>query len=399
MNARRAIDLRRNNSAGVLRMLLDEGPLPRVDLAAKLSLSTGALTRITAEMATHGIVKELEPVASSEAGRRPVPIDINAEAFVTIGVHIGLELTTYGLVDLRGRLIGDPQVAEHGPIDAKGAISATARASRILTDQVGNDAVVIGTGVISGGFVAQDWQVMADDAEFGWKGENLTDLAHAFGPANCVIDNAYRAHSRAEMWFGAARTVDNFIEFFIGNLIGAAIVVNGEFYSGRARAPYITHLPMSGKSEVDCWCSNKSCLASVAGRKATVARAQRFGLRVSTITEVANAARAGNAVARRIMRHRIDSIGQAISILMDVYDPEAVVLAGSFRVLDDVDRIRSVVESRSGSGSDSGRVVVPTELGDSATANVVAAATARLADFYQDPVDSTSRLRSREEVG
>jgi predicted NBD/HSP70 family sugar kinase len=409
MSARRAIDLRRNNSAAILRLLLDEGPLPRVDIAAKLSLSTGAVTRITAEMAEHRLLVELEPIASSDAGRRPVPVDINADAFAIAGVHIGLELTTSGLVNLRGRMIGEPHVVEHGLLDARGAIDAASVASQQLAESIEGATVLLGTGVISGGFATQDWQVMADDAVFGWQGDNMTELAEAHGPPNCVIDNAYRAHSRAEMWFGAARNSTNFIEFFVGNLIGAAVVINGEFYAGEGRAPNIAHLPVSQQSEIDCSCGRAGCLASVAGRDATVARARRAGLDATTISEVATAALQGSAVAREVILHRIRAIGEAIAILMDIYDPEKVVLAGSIRLFDDhVSQIRSVVFADDAIGSvDMGKTldrfdplqaVVPTTLGDSATANIVAAATARLSEIYRDPLDAVAMFASDRET-
>ena len=386
--ARRATDIRRNNASGVLRLLLEEGPLPRVTLASELGLTTGAVTRITAEMVDHGLIRELEPIATHEAGRRRIPVDIDAAAFLVAGVHIGLELTTFGLVDLRGRVVEGPHVREHGPIDAPGAIVAAKEATDTLRAKAGSDARLLGAGVISGGFVTQDWQAMADHTSLGWKRENLTQLARDLGPEDCVIDNAYRAHSRAEMWFGAARDSTNFIEVFVGNLMGAAVVVDGNFYSGRdARAPDMAHFPVPGRSEIPCACGRKACLTSVAGRDALVARARRSGLAVRTNGELATLARSGNGVARRVMRHRVTSLGEAIAILIQAYAPEKVVLAGAIRTLDDdIDRIRSVVARRTVEGSDSADTIVPTALGDAETANVVAAATTRLADFYSNPL-------------
>lgn len=396
MSVRRAIDLRRNNSAAILRLLLNEGPLARVDVASKLGLSTGAVTRITAEMADHGLLTELEPIASSDAGRRPVPVDLNADAFAVAGVHIGLEFVTSGLVNLRGDMIGEPHVTEHGRLDARDAITAARAASDALARNLGANTTLLGTGVISGGFATKDWRVMAEDAAFGWEGEDVTALAATLGPQHCVIDNAYRAHSRAEMLFGAARTANNFIEFFIGNLIGAAVVIDGSFYSGAGRAPHIAHLPIAMESEVDCWCGRVGCLSSVAGREATVAMARRQGLDASSLGDIARAGRSGNVVAQEVLSRRIEAIGEAVAILMDLYDPEIVVLTGSIRTFGDhVAQIRSVVRSRINTGVDKRKVVVPTSLGDSAVANVVAAATARLAEVYLDPLDA-AELRVRD---
>ncbi len=384
--ARRATDIRRNNSAAVLRLLLDVGPLPRVDLASRLSLTTGAVTRITAEMAEHGLLKELEPLATSDVGRRRIPVDINADAFLVAGVHVGLELITYGLVDLRGRLVGEVHTKTHGPIDAAGAIAAAAEANRELAAMCPPGARVVGSGVISGGFVMGDWSVIADHSALGWRHEDLTSLADELGPSHTVIDNAYRAHSRAEMWFGAARDAKDFIGVFFGSLTGAAIVIDGEFYAGRdGRAPDIAHLAVASRSETPCDCSRTGCLTSVAGNDAILSRGRKAGLNVNTSAEITALARSGDAAARRILRQRVRYLGEAVAILVAVLAPEKVVLSGAIHALDnEVEIVQSVVATRTAPGEAPVDLVVPTALGEPAAANVVAAATAYLATFYEN---------------
>lgn len=384
--ARRAADIRQINASAVLRLLLDEGPLARVDLASRLALTTGALTRITAEMAGRGLIVELEPVATPDAGRRRVPVDINASAFVAAGVHIGLELTTYGLVDLRGRLVGEPHTRRHGAIDAAGAISEATAVTRTLIGDPPDGSRVIGAGVISGGFVTRDWQVVADHSSLGWRGESLDGLAREMEPINAFVDNAYRAHSMAETLFGAARDVGNFIEMFIGSLTGAALVIDGNIYSGRdARAPDIAHLPVAARSEIPCECGRRGCLTSVAGREALVARARRRGLEVDSLADITALSRTGDKTAQRLLRSRIEWLGEAVAILMDVFSPEKVVLAGAIRTLDnDVDLIKSIVAARSTGHLNIDAMVVPTALGEATTANIVAAATPCLVDFYDN---------------
>lgn len=392
--ARRAADIRQINASSVLQLLLDEGPLARVDLASRLALTTGALTRITAEMAGRGLIKELDPVATSDAGRRRVPVDIDSGAFLAAGVHIGLELTTFGLVDLRGRLAGEAHTRRHGAIDASGAIREAAAVCESLIDTAPVGARVIGAGVISGGFVTRDWQVVADHSTLGWRGESLDGLAREMEPIDAFVDNAYRAHSVAETRFGAARNVENFIEVFIGSLIGAALVIDGDVYSGQdGRAPDIAHLPVAARSEIPCSCGRRGCLTSVAGREAIVARAQRRDLDVKSLADVTALARSGNKTARRLLRARIEWLGEAVAILVDVFSPEKVVLAGAIRTLDnDVDLIRSIVAGRSTRPIDVEGLVVPTALGDATTANIVAAATPCLVGFYDNPLIRSARL-------
>ena len=394
-NARRATDIRRINSASVLRLLLDEGPLARVDIASKLSLTSGAVTRITAELASRGLVRELEPVPTSDAGRRRVPVDIAADAFLVAGIHIGLELTTFGLVDLRGRLVGEPSTRRHGPIGVVGAIDEAHAATKALLAACPARSQVIGVGVISGGFVLRKpsglpitdgWQIVADHRSLGWESASLAELAPTLAPLNTFIDNAYRAHSKAELMFGAARGAKNFVEIFVGSLTGAAFVLDGAIYSGEnARAPDITHLPVTTEEGIPCECGRRGCLRSVAGAEALVARAHRDGLDVSTITDISHLARAGNEIARGLIRSRTEFLGEAVAILIDLLAPEKVVLAGAIHTLDNaVDLVRSVVARRSGDGHVIGDIVVPTALGEPASANIVAAAAGCLVDLYRN---------------
>ncbi|MEX1271593.1 MAG: ROK family protein, partial [Acidimicrobiia bacterium] len=265
----------------------------RVDIAGKLSLTTGAVTRITAELAERGLIHELEPVATPDAGRRRVPVDIAAGAFLVAGIHIGLELTTFGLVDLRGRLVDGPRTRRHGPISVAQAIEEAKTASTILVDACPPQSRVIGVGVISGGFVLQKpsgppvndgWQIVADHNTLGWRSESLARLAPALAPLETFVDNAYRAHSKAEMMFGAARGAKNFIEIFVGSLTGAAFVLDGSIYSGQnAQAPDITHLPVGPDQGLPCHCGRTGCLRSVAGAEALVTRARQEGLDVATV--------------------------------------------------------------------------------------------------------------------
>ena len=399
-NARRATDIRRINSASVLRLLLDEGPLARVDIATKLSLTSGAVTRITAELASRGLIQELEPVATSEAGRRRVPVDIAARAFLVAGVHIGLELTTFGLVDLRGRLVGEPSTRVHGPIRVTGAIEEARAATSALLHACPADSQVIGVGVISGGFALRKpsgppetdgWRIVADHNSLGWHSESLAGLAPALAPVETFVDNAYRAHSKAELMFGAAQGAKNFIEIFVGSLTGAAFVLDGAIYSGLdARAPDITHLPVSNAGGIPCDCGRRGCLRSVAGAEALVARARSDGLDVSTITEISHLARAGNEIARALIRSRTEFLGEAVAILIDLLAPEKVVLAGAIHTLDNaVDLVRSVAAQRSGNPQLIDDIVVPTGLGEPASANIVAAAVGCLTEVYRNGLVSS----------
>ena len=123
-----------------------------------------------------------------------------------------------------------------------------------------------------------------------------------------------------------------------------------------------------------------------------MARARRRNLDVKSLADVTALARSGDKTARRLLRARIEWLGEAVSILIDVFSPDKVVLAGAIRTLDnDVDLIRSVVAARSTRPIDVAHLIVPTALGDATTANIVAAATPCLVDFYDNALTRSAR--------
>ena len=76
------LDLKRQNRLQILRVIRENGPISRVDIAAELELTRAAVTIITNEMIAQGVLQELgeAPIEPDklQKGRRKVLIGINA---------------------------------------------------------------------------------------------------------------------------------------------------------------------------------------------------------------------------------------------------------------------------------------------------------------------------------
>lgn len=183
-----------------------------------------------------GLLRQLEPLTSSEVGRRRVPIDVQATSFLAAGVHIGREYTTYGLVDLRGNMHGSPHRVEHTDTDPRAIADQAVDVVATLIDDRPATARLIGTGVSLGGLVNHATGVVHDHPILGWHGVDVAELVGNRVPAPTVVDSTYRALARAEMWFGAAREVSSFIQLFLGYAIGGRLRDRSE-HLRRRRVP------------------------------------------------------------------------------------------------------------------------------------------------------------------
>jgi predicted NBD/HSP70 family sugar kinase len=409
----RSHDVRRRNTAAFARALASFGPKPRGELAAMLAVSPGTVTRIAAELSAAGVLQELPSQPSSDVGRRRVPIQLRADGYAALGVHIGLLQTTIGLVGLGGTVIGDPVEVPHAcacrPVEV---LREAARGASRLTD--GHPVRVIGTGLCAGGEIADGTTRFRRVDTLGWREVDVAAEAAGRLPGPLLADSTHRALARAEMRFGAARGESDFVHLFIGNVIGAGVVLG----PGARRAPGpdparpspsppppspsfpfsprladVAHLPLSRAALGTCACGRPGCLTSVAGDQAVCARATREGFPATrTLTSLQRRAREGDRAADYLLRDRARAVGEAVAVLFELLAPSRVFVSGSpLAVPGHLAEIRGEAARRSQVRMDVERVITPSAL--TRHARVLSAATAVLERFYDDPVGVLSSAR------
>jgi glucokinase len=134
----------------------------------------------------------------------------------------------------------------------------------------------------------------------------------------------------------------------MGTGLGAGIIVDGRLYRGTSDAAgEIGHVRLTRSGpvgyykagSVEGWASGGG-LGLVA--TAAVARARKRGERtllpgVPTAKDVAEAARAGDVLAKELIRSTGKRLGEALAILVDILNPERIVIGGlAMRLGDDL---------------------------------------------------------------
>ena len=153
------------------------------------------------------------------------------------------------------------------------------------------------------------------------------------------VENNANAAAIGEYYFGAARDVSDFI--YIGGEpgIGGGIVVEGELLRGRSGfAGEIGHMTVVPDGEL-CTCGKRGCWETVVGPQAVIAdyqrRATQFNggalvdVRDIGLVEMAEAARLPDVAAGAALREAARYLGIGIANLVNVLNPEMVVLGGA----------------------------------------------------------------------
>lgn len=373
-------DRRRTSASVVLRSVLEHGPVARSTIARLTGLSPASVTDYCARFTQLGLIREAAmPRRSKGVGRPHVPVDLDSSRFVVGGVHVAVPYTTVALLDLRGRVVASRElkhegVTEPGQVlaraaDGLGALLAAAPGCRPL-----------GVGFAAGGWVDQEAGTVVEHQLLGWRDVPVRELIGARTGLPVHVDGHARALVNAERLFGRARGSRSVLHLFVGNVVDAAFATNDEVHHGpRSQAGAIAHLPLGGTQR--CGCGRVGCLQVELSERTLCERARAAGViaGVNPMHLVQRAA-GGDPVAARLLVERSRMTGRAAGLLLDILNPETVVVTevGAIHREDCLAALRDEV------GPERAAAVIPTSFPDSVLA--VAGGSVALDMLYRDPL-------------
>ncbi|MFL5944612.1 MAG: ROK family protein [Gaiellaceae bacterium] len=278
-----------------------------------------------------------------------------------IGVDLG------GTKILAGIVTRDGQVAHRRenatPVGSQDELLAGLDAS--VEELLDDDVVAIGFGIPSpidqSAGRAQQAVNIPLDATVDFRDR----MAHRFGlPVG--IENDANAAAYAEFHFGAAREADTMVMLTLGTGCGGGAVLNGQLYRGWAEFGHMVivydGLPCQGT------CTGRGHLEPyVTGVAATKLAREVFGPAVDA-HRLVRLATEGEARAIEILDGIGRHLGAGIGTLVNLFNPELVVIGGGFAAAGDfvLDPAREIV-AREGLGGAGKRVrIVRAELGTAA---------------------------------
>jgi glucokinase len=143
------------------------------------------------------------------------------------------------------------------------------------------------------------------------------------------IEADVRAAALAEAIFGAGKPFEQFLYVTVGTGISCCLVLEGKPFTGaRGAAGTMASSPVSVACEL-CGHVSRRTLEEIASGPALVARLNQRRLGSATSGEdVLAAAAAGQTNAVEIVRSAGVALGTTVGLLVNVLDPEAIVIGG-----------------------------------------------------------------------
>jgi predicted NBD/HSP70 family sugar kinase len=132
------------------------------------------------------------------------------------------------------------------------------------------------------------------------------------------------------VWFGAGHGVDDAVVTLIGSGVGAGVIADGALYrgtSGSAGEWGHTTVALDGR---ECRCGASGCLEAYIGARGVVDRYRSLGGTAPADEEAAlrSLVASDTTPARQVLREVARHAGAGISSLINLFNPERVILGG-----------------------------------------------------------------------
>jgi glucokinase len=153
-----------------------------------------------------------------------------------------------------------------------------------------------------------------------------------------ALENDANAAAVGESWVGASKGVANSIAVTLGTGVGGGIIINGKVLRGPdGTAGEIGHICVEPYG-APCGCGSRGCVEQYASATAIVRQAQELASQYPksalpnkfhlTSKDVYEAGLAGDELALEVFRRQGFYLGIAIAGLLNVLNPEMVVIGG-----------------------------------------------------------------------
>ena len=247
-----------------------------------------------------------------------------------LGVDIGGTKIAVAVVDATSGGVLARRVV---PTPARSGVTGVIEAAADLAARVLAAYPAVAGGVGAPGIIdAERGVVVVSTGALGraWEGTAVApELERRLG-LPFVADNDVNVGALGEARWGAGRGLGSFLFVGIGTGLGGALVRDGRVERGATgTAGEIGHVPVFGADDVLCRCGRPAHLEAVVCSRAITAAYQRAsGEPGVDFRVIARRAAAGEPAAREVLEHVGTVLGRTLGGLVNVLDPEAVILGG-----------------------------------------------------------------------
>ncbi len=339
------------NRKKVLSVLFENSFSSRVEVKHLIRQDGKTVTNITNSLISDGLVTT-NGYSSYTGGRRRELLTLNPEYGYIIGIHLDINFLIGILTDFKSNILLKEQIPI-SPTESKSSLIQRIRKTIDFLINKGNvpKDKILGIGFVASGFYDEEAGTWLNSVNnLYWKDVPIRKILLEQCDCPVYLEDCSRALALGEKWFGSAKDKENFICLDIGAGVGSAIYQNNSLYKGAHNfAGEIGHTIVNPDGDI-CSCGNKGCLETMASGWALVKQIQnKISRGEKTLIKeycesdiekidadmIFKAAHSGDKLALNLLNSASTYLGIAIANLINLLNPELIILSGHFSTIED----------------------------------------------------------------
>lgn len=331
------------NKIKIIKNLYLNGSNTANEICNEVGISLPTVNSLLGDLMSSGeVIKQGR--AESQGGRKPELYRLAADAFYVLSVDLSKYAICLALYNCNHETASQKETIKINLNNEEETFNLLCSS---IDGYLGKTGIasdkIIAIGFSMPGLVDSIGGVNYTYLKFGKK--TLLEKLESRFRKKIFLENDARAMTLAEYKFGLDHKYKNVLGIFIGWGIGLGIIIDGKIYQGASGfAGEFAHSPIFESKEISCTCGKKGCLEAVASGTAIVRIAQQAilsdkdSILARMVREhqgglepelVVDAALAGDQRAITILSEAGLDLGRGISILIQLLNPELIIIGGS----------------------------------------------------------------------
>jgi predicted NBD/HSP70 family sugar kinase len=326
--------LKRLNRMALVRLVKGEPGLSRVDLAGRAGLTKATVGTLVQELIDEGWLRQGEGQVGPGAGRRPLPLAIDAERLGLIGAEVGVDYLNVVATSLQGDLLASRLIA-YSHVDARQ--SARSLAALIVEAYASLSAKgrrVLGIGVGVPSWVDVRTGALSFAPNIGWKDVPFERLIEASlrrtdcGKLGVLMMNEARAGALSECVFGGGELATSLVYLSMGGGLGAGVVLQDRIHEGPdGLAGDVGHTILQRDGPL-CTCGLRGCAETFISQRAVSRVTTGREKPLLSLDELVTRIWRGDPKALRGAREAGEYLGILLHNVAATVNPAVIVLGG-----------------------------------------------------------------------
>ncbi|ERI89154.1 ROK family protein [Bacteroides pyogenes F0041] len=332
----------------IIKHYIYNGSSTLTDLAREMDLSVPTVTKFISEMCEEGYINDYGKLETS-GGRHPSLYGLNPESGYFIGVDIKQFSINIGLMNFKGDIVELKMNIPHKFENTPDALDILCKHVTSFIEKINiNPEKILNININISGRVNPESGYSF--SLFNFEERPLAEILTERIGHSVSIDNDTRAMTYGEFLKGCVKGEKDIIFVNVSWGVGIGIIIDGKIYTGKSGFSGEFGHTNVFDNEIICHCGKKGCLETETSGSALhrilIERVQKgensiLSERIAmkdnplTLDEIISAVNKEDVLCIEIIEEIGQKLGKQIAGLINIFNPELVVIGGTLSMTGD----------------------------------------------------------------